>query len=512
MRRVYQIHPAIGIARLGNSTTEHVIGPEVPGAAAQAQGPFRDPQNAIKRQGVRFRIYEFEHDDSGRLAAVREITAAEAQIEWRVHLVNAKAAADKFPSFAGRPETPRNRDIADRSRLVIDAGAQRISGGGQRIELAGAFLETAVPLGTLLTDEAGRLIVLGGFGTSRSVPPGEPLGPPTGDFANNDLWCDDIADGPVSATLRFGREPPVEPLPARVIVAPPDFAPAIGNVTTLYDVVFEVATEFDPTLAVREPLSFTRHIYPILAHAATLAWVSPIASAGHGKGAGGDFLHPQVLASLADNRAAAAAARADVFRRLRSPFGESGPLGTMPRLNAGLDPDRPDQGRVPPTLTAHQYNLMRDWKDGLFAADWTGAPPAPPPFAEIPPPDQPAALDVAALETSVGAPFFPGIECGFPIAQRATYEAPFRIARTLPPGALTARMAVPWQADFLDCGTLWWPGQRPNSVRRDGEWQDWTPASFGYVDMVDNWARLGFIVRRGDEYVEQERLLDTPIG
>jgi hypothetical protein len=183
MRRVYQIHPAIGIARLGNSTTEHVVGPEVPGAAAQAQGPFRDPQNAIKRQGARFRIYEFEHDDSGRLSAVREITAAEAQIEWRVHLVNAKGAADKFPSFAGRPETPRNRDIADRSRLVIDAGAQRISGGGRGIELAGAFLETAVPLGTLLTDEAGRLIVLGGFGTSRSVPPGEPLGPPSGDFA-----------------------------------------------------------------------------------------------------------------------------------------------------------------------------------------------------------------------------------------------------------------------------------------------------------------------------------------
>jgi L-lysine epsilon oxidase C-terminal domain len=126
--------------------------------------------------------------------------------------------------------------------------------------------------------------------------------------------------------------------------------------------------------------------------------------------------------------------------------------------------------------------------------------------------DQPAALDRAGLESCVGSPFYPGIECGIMIAQRASYDGPFRIAATLPPGGLTAHMAVPWQADFLACGRLWWPGQRPNVVRRDGEWQDWTPPGYQYLDMVENWSRLGFIVRDGDAYVERERSLDVPVA
>jgi hypothetical protein len=34
------------------------------------------------------------------------------------------------------------------------------------------------------------------------------------------------------------------------------------------------------------------------------------------------------------------------------------------------------------------------------------------------------------------------------IAQAATYESPFRIKHTLPPGFLTEHMALAWQADF----------------------------------------------------------------
>jgi hypothetical protein len=502
MRREYKIHPAIGVARLGNSTTDYLLGAEAPGV--HPPGPYRDREGRIKRTGARFRVYEYSCGYDGRLAAVREITSAQARIEWRVHLVNRKAAADGFPPGAA----VRNAAIADRSRLVIDAGAQVIAGRKQRVELSGAFLETPVALGTLLTDEAGRLIVLGGFGTSRSVPPGEPVR----HFANNDLWCDDSSDGSIAATICFGRRAPVEATPARVVVAPPDYAPDIGNVTTLYDVVFQAAAEFDPTMGAAAPVSFTRDVFPILSRTANLAWISPAARAGHGGAGGGNFLRPEVLTRLADNGTGAMALRSAVFRRLRSPFGESGAAGSMPRLNAGLDPDDPTARPRPPTLTDHQYIVMRDWKDGLFEADWPGAPPTPPGFEQIPVMEQPAALDRAGLESCVGSPFFPGIECGFAIAQHASYDGPFRIARALPPGGLSAQMAVPWQADFLACGRLWWPGQRPNSVRRDGEWQEWTPPEYEFLDMVDNWARLGFIVREGDEYVERERLLDVPVG
>ena len=83
----------------------------------------------------------------------------------------------------------------------------------------------------------------------------------------------------------------------------------------------------------------------------------------------------------------------------------------------------------------------------------------------------------------------------------------------MPPGGLTARMAVPWQADFNDCsieqGADWWPGQRPNEVRRGGEpHAPWTP-DWEHQDMVDRWAQLGFVVpvKVGNkiEYVEDER-------
>ena len=217
MRREYKIHPAIGVARLGNSTTDYLLGAEAPGVHPPA--PYRDGEGRIKRTGARFRVYEYSCGHDGRLAGVREITSAQARIEWRVHLANRKAAADGFPPGAAL----RNADIADRSRLVIDAGSQVIAGRNQRVELSGAFLETPVALGTLLTDEAGRLIVLGGFGTSRSVPPGEPIG----HFANNDRWCDDTADGSVTATIclrRVAQPPSPPPLPP-----PPPPPPGLGR-------------------------------------------------------------------------------------------------------------------------------------------------------------------------------------------------------------------------------------------------------------------------------------------
>ena len=79
-------------------------------------------------------------------------------------------------------------------------------------------------------------------------------------------------------------------------------------------------------------------------------------------------------------------------------------------------------------------------------------------------------------------------------------------------------MAVPWQADFNDCsieqGADWWPGQRPNEVRRGQERHAaWTPA-WEHRDMVEKWSQLGFVVERrvgaDVEDVEDERSLERP--
>src|SRR5687767_5931265 len=84
-----RIFPPIGIARLGNSSTEHFIGPEAPGVVPDAGGSFKDRSGRIKRQGARFRVYAFFADGT-----VEELNAEHCDvrtIEWSVSLANKKA-------------------------------------------------------------------------------------------------------------------------------------------------------------------------------------------------------------------------------------------------------------------------------------------------------------------------------------------------------------------------------------------------------------------------------------
>ena len=117
-----RIHPSIGIARVGNSPTEFFVGPEIPGENSKPAGGYKDEQGRIKRQAVRFRIYGY--DENGSL--VKEITSADAQIRWTVHLANKKAA---WREFQGQSDnTPqRNAKEKHRNKLIIDPGARTLS-------------------------------------------------------------------------------------------------------------------------------------------------------------------------------------------------------------------------------------------------------------------------------------------------------------------------------------------------------------------------------------------------
>jgi hypothetical protein len=517
MAITYRIHPAIGIARVGDSPDDFFIGPEAPGVlpapkkpddTSTQPGTYKDSQRRIKRQGARFRIYAYTADAAGVVTEVREITAAEAEIEWEVHLANRKAAALTLEG------TTRRNGSTPESDLIIDAGPHRIGGANRPMQqLHGTFMKTIdVPLGDLLTDAAGRLIVLGGHGQSHSVP-----GSTLEDFADNDGWCDDVADGPVRATLKLhAGGAAIAADPAWVIVAPPDFAPPIENVVSLYDAVYCIMAHFDPQLGVGDTatVSFTRDIYPILRRVSHLHWVSEVASTRHGKGSRLHFISR--LTELSSNTTGDAAedARQEVFNALRKPNGEGG--GRMPKL-----PPLAVQEAPGASLTDIQYKRMERWAQGKFDADWPGHEPAPARLDQLPERDRPQALDRAALESCVGGPFYPGIEASRVMLDEATYDAkrPFRINAQLAPGTLTERMAVPWQADFNDCsidhGADWWPGQRPNEVRRGHHTHArWAPR-WHYQDMVEKWSQLGFVVAKpvGKDvhYVEDERFLEpTP--
>lgn len=523
MRHEYRIHPAIGIARVGDSSDDYFIGPEAPGIPPSltkpddppaAHGKYKDNRKRIKRQGARFRIFEYTYGAGNVLTQVREIKAADAQIEWTVHLANRKAAAPKFMQNGRRNEGASERE------LIIDAKRQTISGAGQPMQrLEGFFKGLAVPLGDLLTDNAGRLIVLGGFGKSQSVPRGQRIV----HFANNDGWCDDVSDGPVAATIRLnGAASTVKVEPAWVIVAPPDFAPPIENVITLYDVVYNAMAKLHPALDIRgdSPVSFTKHVYPILKRTTYYHWVSNLARRGHGPNTEGYFLTSEQLEQLSNNEKSdhdddsehaahdhsepmsPAERRHHIFEHLRNPQGGG---GDMPMLNTLEAED-------PVALTELQYKLMKRWAEGDFDSDWNGHPPAPLSLDEMPAQDRPYALDRAALEACVGGGFFPGIEVGRIMRETSTYDKkrPFRISRRRLPGTLTAKLAVPWQADFRDCGSGWWPAQRPNQVIRNGpEPVQWVPNAWKRETMVKRWSELGFVVKKEignqEHFVEDER-------
>ncbi len=86
------ISPSIGIARMGNSPDEFFIGPVAPGEFPQPDGGFKDSSRRVKRQAARFRIYGL--NSKGEVVA--ELTAANADITWDVHVANRKAEWYQF--------------------------------------------------------------------------------------------------------------------------------------------------------------------------------------------------------------------------------------------------------------------------------------------------------------------------------------------------------------------------------------------------------------------------------
>jgi peptidoglycan hydrolase-like protein with peptidoglycan-binding domain len=494
LRRVYRIHPSVGIARLGDSPDAYFIGPEAPGMVAP-KGAQRDALGFIKRQGARFRVYETTLDERGRTVAVRELNSNDAEIRWTVQLVNRKAAAPRFPpELGGR----RNANIPDERRheLVIDSGRRSVAGVDQHVALYGCFLGTPVQLGALRTDNAGRLIVLGGHGRSSS-----PSNAGIEHYANNDGWHDDVGDGPVCAQIRFASGEPIEAEPAWVVVAPPRYSPEINNITTWYDLAYDVAARLDPRLAIGR-VSFTQHVYPILERTVQLQWVSLEARIGHGRGTTNDFLAAETIIALASNNPTTRSHRRAIYEALRRP----GTTGRgMPMLENGIDPNAPTTERST-MLTPTQLWVMESWAMGLFEPDWRGTTAPPEPLSSYPLAQQGAALDRAALESCIGGPFYPGIEASYLIAREDTYESPFRIKRTLEPGSLTEALALPWQADFQACQQRWWPAQRPTSVFREGSdgAHDWT-AGIDMDAMVERWAELGFVRREAGRFIERER-------
>jgi hypothetical protein len=543
-----KIFPPIGIARLGNSIDsldaqgrpvlrfrdndepgEFFIGPEIPDDHTRPSGGYKDSQWRIKRQAARFRLFGYESKSSD-LNDAKEITLANADIKWTVELANTKADWLKFGGIAHTDRPVRNVTVtgADRAYLRITPGARTLDSTvpvDTRFEHptqhfnTGSFHGIPVPLGEMMTDEEGRLLVLGGFGNSAS-----PHNTPIISFANNDDWYDDVSDGPVNASVKLkGTDKWIEASPAWVICAPPKFVPPINHIITLYDTLLQAAVDKHlrgaADLVPADPPSFTNDIYPILARSMNLKWVSSMAL----------MMHPTIQKSMplpGPDTEDQQKARTNVFHRLRNPktkpdvsvTNENMPLIWSDRY-IGDDPKNPLD--LSAALTEIQYHILKQWKEGKFKNDWNNsANTKSVSVTEI----TPKGLTRAALESCVGGNFYPGIETSFMTRDNYAFTEPFEFrldATQLKPGDLTKQMAVPWQADFYDCGydlpknavvtgRFWWPAHRPEDVfpESGGPQVSWirkddhidTPEDF-----VRNWYKFGFVIQKDDQYVESQR-------
>lgn len=481
-----RIHPAIGVARLGNSP-EFFIGPEEPGTwTAPPGGTYKDASCRVKKQAARFRLFAFDGN-----AFVKELTLGDpdvAKIEWTVHLVNRKAAARRFEENNKPAATNpgdvypapaaakwRNGGVAARGSLVIDPGAKTLDGPNQAAGFnTGQVMGVLVPLGEMRTQADGALIVTGGAGRSGSFD-----NQPLQTFADNDGWYDDTSDGPVTAvvTLTGGATPPVDP--AWVIVGPPKFAPAIQPIISMYDTLLQAWANahpgFDPGYSIDADVKpfyerVTRHQYVNQAMKIHSFNASALPAAG------------------------SAVAQA-LFNILNDPAAPLNDAGKMPKMWSS---SYEKNTAVHPL----QYAMLKRWA-GI------AAPPLPQSSPALAVYDK---LDRAALEVCIGGNLYPGIEASWWMLEKLAYTATLRLDHdSLEPGDITSQMACPWQSDFSACffygNYAWWPAQRPDQVTRGGMAnQDWAQDFGDSRDhMVATWDHLGFVVPDGAGQVEKER-------
>jgi hypothetical protein len=546
---IFRIHPAIGIARMGNAPADtFFVGPEVPGYGPASLGnpPTYKANGLVKPQAARFRIWEYRRNAIGQLTPVGEVTLGTrnvGNIRWTTHLANKKSSFHMFEGPAGEsspyvspnadttPAPLRNASVSDRSSLEIDFGSRTIAGANHApvaFVPDAAFVQTyptksdGTPvidyLGQLRTDADGRLIVIGGQGKAGFS---ADVQPPLGTYANNDGWFDDASDGPVTATITVldsnGVPHDVEADGAWVLCTPPDFAPRVRPIVTLNDLLTDMAVRFLPLPAntlynggpldkiralkaayVQDPNnefpgylpSFADDVFPVLRAAYDMWWVTALVNQKHSS-----LIDP----NLGNPDPAYTKDRQGVFIYVRPPLGLNsnitGPM-TMPHLQ-GDDPytgHETDSGKKM-TVTHLQYGMLRNWVAGNFVLAPLSkvTPPSPLPPPAGPGVITPDGLDRAALENAQGGGFFPGIEVSWQIRNPNLFAEPFRLNLNASTQYIGDSGPI-GPGHFSRQGAVPWHADF-NDCRREGDF-GWWPAqrpddalpSYGAQQRLD-WAR-----------------------
>ena len=119
----FKIHPAIGIARVGDSPDVFYLAPEqagqlplelTPAGKEQPIKKFKDKQQRVKRQAARFRVYGYDDNfkqgkeiqigdtiEVVRTKTGQLMTGKVLDVVWTVYLANKKASWYEFKELEG---------------------------------------------------------------------------------------------------------------------------------------------------------------------------------------------------------------------------------------------------------------------------------------------------------------------------------------------------------------------------------------------------------------------------
>lgn len=506
----FRIYPSIGIARMGNgpATKEDVVfSPEVPWKNLfDTDLKPHTWDGALKKQAQRFYIYKC--DSQGN--PFEKISPNDYDIQWFVEVANKKPfwydfnnsldlsvnmegnnknLSKKFyenriaPGISASSRNPnipsegvKEKGIPNsREELVNGPNFGSVSLANSRMDLEGLFpfprvgevsniatkmktTSKSVKLGTIEYDEDGSnpetngsLIFYSGDGVSASLNPSDL----NTDFADNSNWYDDICDGRVTAKLtpKGGGETIVLDGPeaaAWIASAPPDYAPQINPISSLYDLVTGAA----PGELKTDEASCLSMVLPLFFKFYQMQWVNL-----------SDFLAPsfkEVIDKLKYHDhfhylytpgAESQATREAIFTLFRNPRYEYINEGIIPSKDVtdfdalgipalphklpyyvgdGINyPGSPAQWfAIPPML----YDQLEQWSKGNFTTPPELASDKPMDMVELgeyyrkdfvnasaDPQKAPLLMTRAVLETLYGGGFHPGVELTWPMRHAQMY-------------------------------------------------------------------------------------------
>ncbi|HEY1349302.1 MAG TPA: LodA/GoxA family CTQ-dependent oxidase [Ktedonobacteraceae bacterium] len=302
----YEIHPAIGIARVGNDPTPRkdwrtpsepnifyldpptigglplecdVYGNPVDDGARAGSLPrevqeFKSKDGLVRRQAACFKVYKYNPANPDDPGVEVNLATDVKSFKWTVHIANKKAAWYEFTllkgnlllgegnSYLGQRVDLRNKEREGRERqaLIIDPGPRSLT----QVETRETFFRedeeriketyphfsfphyaSEVPAQGYRIDVLGEMRTNAQGGLLVLGGYGRAGGDqPIGGFGGADSWYDDIADGPVTCELTLEGESEPLVLHAWVIVGSPKIAPELVNIVTLDDVLYDVGIRF----------------------------------------------------------------------------------------------------------------------------------------------------------------------------------------------------------------------------------------------------------------------------